>query len=201
MDRNLDVPSDRGRSTESHVRGAEDLFVLEDVAGQDRLLVGADPEFGHVGSVRAVNGQEFHQLRTFLPGRINEVTTFDGQFHRFRNEPDTGNRAIDDQDPLGRGRADEAFPAGKVAEGPGCGQLAGVGNRGSSLETETEVAAVIAGDPGFGSAVEQLGHPSAAAPQVSHVVAHHPGQHLDRRPRQRRGPGPRLGGAFAGGGV
>ncbi len=46
--------ADPRRGAEGDVRGAEDLLVLEDVAGEDRLLVGADPELGDVGAVGAV---------------------------------------------------------------------------------------------------------------------------------------------------
>ncbi len=51
VDRNLDCAADRRRGAEGDVAGTEDLLVLEDVAGQDRLFVGADPELGDVGAV------------------------------------------------------------------------------------------------------------------------------------------------------
>ena len=54
VDRDLDRAADRRRGAEGDVGGAEDLLVLEDVAGQDRLFVGADPELGDVGAVVAV---------------------------------------------------------------------------------------------------------------------------------------------------
>src|ERR1700760_334248 len=61
MDGDLDGAADRRRGAEGDVASAEDLLVLEDVAGEDRLFVGADPELGDVGSVFAVNGEQFHQ--------------------------------------------------------------------------------------------------------------------------------------------
>src|SRR3982751_1701993 len=51
VNRDLDGAADRRRGAEGDVAGAEDLLVLEDVAGQDRLFVGADPELGDVGDV------------------------------------------------------------------------------------------------------------------------------------------------------
>src|SRR3954451_16857436 len=44
VDGHLDGAADRGRGTEGDVTGAEDLLVLEDVAGQQGLFAGADPE-------------------------------------------------------------------------------------------------------------------------------------------------------------
>src|SRR6185312_4183190 len=57
VDRHLHGAADPRRGAEGDVGGAEDLLVLEDVPGQDRLLVGADPELGDVRPVRPVRGQ------------------------------------------------------------------------------------------------------------------------------------------------
>ena len=73
VDRDLDGAADRRRGAEGDVGGAEDLLVLEDVAGQDRLFVGADPELGDVGAVLAVRGEQLHQRRAVGAGRVGQV--------------------------------------------------------------------------------------------------------------------------------
>src|ERR687897_558122 len=56
----LDSAPDRRRGAERDVDGAEDLLVLEHVAGQLGLLVRADPELGDGGRLGAVLGQKLH---------------------------------------------------------------------------------------------------------------------------------------------
>src|ERR1700760_3714073 len=79
VDGDLDRAADPRRGAEGDVRGAEDLLVLEDVAGQDRLFVGADPELGDVGAVGPVHGQQFHQPGALVAGRAGQVAALDGQ--------------------------------------------------------------------------------------------------------------------------
>src|ERR1700754_2830062 len=69
VDGDLDRAADPRRGAEGDVRGAEDLLVLEDVSGEDRLLVRADPELRHVRPARPVRRQQFHQLRALVAGR------------------------------------------------------------------------------------------------------------------------------------
>ena len=121
VNRDLDGAADRGRGAEGDVRGAEDLLVLEDVAGQRRLFVGADPELGDVGPVLAVLGQQFHQGGALGAGGVGQVAAADGQLDRRLDPADAGDRAVDDERPLAVpsiGR-DEALAAGQVAEGAG----------------------------------------------------------------------------------
>ena len=48
------------------------------------------------------------------------------------------------------------------------GELAGIGDRGAALEAQPEVTAVIAGDAGLGSVIEDLGYTEA---QVRKMVS------------------------------
>src|SRR4249920_752374 len=121
VDRDLDVAADRGRGAEGDVRGTEDLLVLEDVAGQRRLFVGADPQLGDVGPVLAVLGQHFEQGGALGASRLGQVAAADGQLDRRLDPADAGDRAVDDEGPLPRplDRRDEGLAAGQVAEGAG----------------------------------------------------------------------------------
>src|SRR6201996_7581602 len=128
VDRDLDRAADPRRGAEGDVRGAEDLLVLEDVAGEDRLFVGADPELGDVGAVGPVRGQQFHQPGALVAGRAGEVAALDGQPDRGLDQADRGDRAVDHQRALGGpfDRRDEPLAAGQVAEGALGGEFAGV---------------------------------------------------------------------------
>ena len=124
--------------------GAENLLVLEDVAGQGRLFVGADPQLGDVGAVRTVLGQQFEQRRALRAGRIGQVAVANGQLDRRLDLADAGDRSVDDERPLRRplDRRDEGLAAGQVAESAGSVENAGVGDRNPALEAESQVAAV-----------------------------------------------------------
>ena len=120
VDRDLDRAADRGRGAEGDVGGAEDLLVLEDVAGQDRLFVGADAELGDVGAVVAVGGEQLHQRLALLSVGVDQVAVVRRSARPGALEPaDAGDRAVDDERPLGRAldRRDEPLAAGQVAEG------------------------------------------------------------------------------------
>ncbi len=145
--------------------------------------------------------RQLHQPCAFRTRGIDQVPAFDRESHRFRDATDSGDRTVDDQRAFSRRRGDEALTAGQVAECAFMGQLSGIGNRPASLETQPEVAAVVAGDAGLAAAVEDLGHPASASTQVPHVVGHHPGQHLFGRPGQRRRARPGLAGPLPGGGM
>ena len=54
VDRDGDGPADAGARAERDVDGAEDLLVLEHVAGERRAVVRADAELGEVAALRAV---------------------------------------------------------------------------------------------------------------------------------------------------
>src|SRR6478672_10822244 len=100
VDWDLDRATDRRRSAEGDVRGAEDLLVLEDVAGQDCLFVGADPQLGDVGPVLAVGREQLEQLRPGRAGRVGEMATAHGQGDGVLDPPNSGDRAVDDQGAL-----------------------------------------------------------------------------------------------------
>src|SRR6185312_5191248 len=119
VDGHLHGAADPRRGAEGDVGGAEDLLVLEDVAGQDRLLVGADPELGDVGAARPVRRQQLHQAGALVAGRAGQVAALDGQPHRRLDQADRGDRPVDHQGPRGGpfDRRDEALTAGQVAEG------------------------------------------------------------------------------------
>ena len=156
VDRDLDRAADRRRGAEGDVGGAEDLLVLEDVAGQDRLFVGADPELGDVGAVLAVGGEQLEQ-RLALGARSRRSGGRRGRSASPVLDPaDPGDRAVDDERPLAGPleRRDEPLAAGQVAEGAAGAEVAGVDDRGPALEAEPQVAAVGAGDPRLGAAVE-----------------------------------------------
>ena len=53
MDRHLDLAADPGRGAEGDVHGAQQLLVLEQLAAEDRLLVGPDAELRDARAIRA----------------------------------------------------------------------------------------------------------------------------------------------------
>ena len=127
----LDRPSDRLRGAEGDVGGAEELLVLEHVAGQHGALVGADAELGDRRSLLAVRAQELQQGRALAARCLGQAAAADGHPHRLVRDPDPGDRPVDDQRPLAAavvGR-DEALAAGEVAQGHALGELARVRDR------------------------------------------------------------------------
>ena len=95
--------------------------------------------------------------------------------------------------PSPRAAAMKPSPQGRLPKAPRRAEVARVGDRVPALEAEPQVAAVGAGDPRLGAAVEQRADRLAAAAQLLHVGAHHPGEHLlgDARAGSRSGPRPR----------
>ena len=79
---------------------AQELLVLEDLAAQDRLLVGADPELGDVGALGARRAQQLHQPLSPLAAGGPQVPALDHQLGGLVAQPDGGDRAVDDQAPL-----------------------------------------------------------------------------------------------------
>src|ERR1043166_5329728 len=153
---NLNGAADRRRSAKGDVSGAEDLLVLEDVAGQHCLLVGADAELGDIGPVLAVNGQQVYHRGAVGTGRLDQVTLAHGQRDRRLQQPDAGDRAVNDQGPLPGAlqRRDEALAAGQVAEGAAVAEFAGVDDPQPPIHPKPEVAAVPAADPHLRAGVE-----------------------------------------------
>ena len=128
----------------------------------------------------------------------------DRQRDRLLDPADAGDRAVDDERALARAleRRDEALAAGQVAEGAAGAELAGVGDRGAALEPEPQVAAVGAGDPRLGAAVEQLGRsprPRRRSSSMSALITR--ASISSVTPGQRGDPDAGLAGRLAGGGV
>ena len=195
--RHLDFAADRRRGAEGDVGGAEDLLVLEDVAGQGRLFVGADAELGDVGAVLAVRGQQLHQRGALGPGRVGEVAVAHGQLDRRLDLADAGDRAVDDERALAAAGGDEGLAAGQVAEGAGGVEHAGVGDRHPVLEAEPQVAAVPAGDPRLLAGPQRRGQSRPAPAQLAHVGVHQPRQHVGGDAGQGGDPGAGLVGGAA----
>ena len=79
---NGDGPADARARPEGDVDGAEDLLVLEDVAGQLRALVGADPELGDVPALTAGGVERGQQPLALGLGRGDELAVLDRQHRR-----------------------------------------------------------------------------------------------------------------------
>src|SRR5918994_6305709 len=79
--RHLARPADPGRGAERDVGGAEDLLVLEHLAGQDRFLVRADAELGDACRLRPVLGEQLHEPHARGARRVGEPTRLDRQRH------------------------------------------------------------------------------------------------------------------------
>ena len=65
-----DRAADARAGAEGDVDGAEDLLVLEDVAGQPRALVGADAELGEVGALLAGAREQLVEALALGPGGL-----------------------------------------------------------------------------------------------------------------------------------
>src|SRR4051794_2480314 len=70
VDGHLDLTPDSGRGPKRDVHCAEQLLVLEQLPGQNRLLVRPDAELRHTRSVGTGHGELLHQLLPHLPGRV-----------------------------------------------------------------------------------------------------------------------------------
>src|SRR6185295_2768006 len=117
------------------------------------------PELGDVGPVLAVRREKREQLGAVLPAGPDQVAVADLQLDRRLQQADPGDRAVDDQGAAARAldRGDEALAAGQVAEGPAVAEFARVDDAQPALEPDPQVAAVAAGDPRLGAAVERGG--------------------------------------------
>ena len=102
-------------------------------------------------------GQQLHQRGAVGAGGVGQVAAADGQRDRRVEQADVGDRAVDHERALGGplDRGDEGLAAGQVAEGAAVAEFAGVDDRQPALEAEPQVAAVAAGDPRLGAAVER----------------------------------------------
>ena len=125
---------------------AEDLLVLEDVAGQLGAIVGPDAELGQVGALLAGTGEQLAESLSLGPGRLRQVPALDGQVRGVAlDEADGGQRARRDR-ALAAQRRDEALAAGEVAERARLGEVAVVGDALAAGEVQAQVGPPRAGD-------------------------------------------------------
>src|SRR4051795_2293764 len=195
VDRDRDRAADRDARAEGDVDRAEDLLVLEDVAGEHRALVRADPELGEVRAGVAVVLEESQQLLALGAGRPREAAALDRQLRRVAAcEAYRGDRAGEHR-PLSPGRRDEPLTARQVAERPGGGEVAVVGDAVAAAQVEAEVAPARARDACLGGVAEQARDGVRAAAQAVEVDRHQPREHVGRDVRHRRAAGAPPGGA------
>ena len=141
MDRHGDRPADAGAGAEGDVNGAEDLLVLEDVAGQPRAVVGPDAELGQVGALLACAGEQLVEALALGPGRLRQPAALDGEVRGVAlDEADGGQRARRDR-PLSAQRRDEALATREVAERSRRGEIAVVGDALAAGEVQAQVGA------------------------------------------------------------
>src|SRR5439155_15904491 len=120
-----DGAADPGARPEGDVDGAEDLLVLEHVAGERGALVGADPQLGEVGSGLAGAAQQREQALAADAGRLGEPAVAHRE-HRLPLADRSERRGR--QPALAGQRRYEALAAGEVPEGPAPGEVAVVGD-------------------------------------------------------------------------
>ena len=122
------VPPIPALAPNADVHGAEDLLVLEHVAGQPRAVVRADPELSQVGPELAVGQQQLDELRTEAAVGGDDPALRHGQRRRLDADPER-RQARRDHRALSERRRDEALPARKVPERAPGAQLTVVGDR------------------------------------------------------------------------
>ena len=97
------VPPMPGAGAEGDVDGAEDLLVLEHVAGQRGAVVGADAELGEVGARSPAPVEQLVRGARPRAGRLRQAPALDGQVRRVAlDEADRGQRARRDRRPRPR---------------------------------------------------------------------------------------------------
>ena len=183
VDRDLDLAADRRRGAEGDVGGAEDLLVLEHVAGQLAFSLVPIPSSATLVPPRRAR-QQLEQRLPLGRRRAGRCPLADRQLDRLVGQADAGDRAVDDERPLAvpSSGAMNPSPQGRFPKRP-VGEIPGVGDRGAALQPEPEVAAVRAGDARLGAARQQARRPPRPSPQLLHVGAHHAGEHLLGHPR------------------
>src|SRR4029077_17952926 len=104
--------------TEGDVARAEELLVLDHVAGQLRLLVCADAELGDVRAALATRMHQPQQANAVVAGGLDEVTCLHGELDGRRDHAEGRDRPVDDELALTRAleRGDESLAARQVAE-------------------------------------------------------------------------------------
>src|SRR5690349_10272789 len=115
--------ADAGAGAEGDVDGAEDLLVLEDVAGQPRALVRADAELREVRPLLAGVVEQAQPRLAHLPARRDEMPVLDREPDGLLGQAERRERGRHDG-ALAAQRGDEALAAREVAEGAGRGQVA-----------------------------------------------------------------------------
>ena len=130
VDRHLDRAADPRRGAERDVDGAENLLVLEQLAGEDRLLVGPDPRARRPGwrPARApvsCSISSSPSRRSPRPAALLDRRARRGSL----GIADRGDRAVDDQPPARRRRGCGEMnpsPHGRLPNAPGSHELARV---------------------------------------------------------------------------
>ena len=118
VDRDGDGPADPGARSERHVHGAEDLLVLEHVAGQGRAVVRADAQLGEVHPGVAVGAQRVEQPLALRAGRLRQPPVADGEPRGLGRQPDRRERGGDTV-PSPPAGAMKPSPQGRLPKAPG----------------------------------------------------------------------------------
>ena len=146
VDRHLTVPPIAGAGAEGDVRGAEDLLVLEDVAGQRRLFVGADAELGEVACPSSPCASAVRQARRrpLVASARWPPRTVSAAARRLQAAAASSRRRrACPRRPTG---AMKPSPQGRLPKAPARGEVAGVGDAVAALEVEPQVGAERAGE-------------------------------------------------------
>ena len=116
MDRHRHRAADSRARPERDVHRAEDLLVLQHVAGQLCAIVGAHAKLGEVGALLAVGLQALQVQRAQTAVRRHQASALHSQGCRLIADPERP-EAHGDDPPFPCKRSDETLAAGQVAEG------------------------------------------------------------------------------------
>ena len=167
VDRHLHRPADSRGGAERDVAGAEDLLVLEDLAGEGRLLVRPDSELGDGRAVGPVRRSGARRGAPLGAGGGGQVVALDGEPRRLGHAPDRAIEPSTTSTPSPPAGEMKPSPHGRFPNAPGSVSSPASGIAARPAEVEAKVGAVRAGDARLARGVERLGdrvRPSAAAP-------------------------------------
>src|SRR5579862_1711193 len=133
MNGHRDGSAECGAGPEGDVDRAEDLLVLQHVAGQLRAIVGADTELGQVAAKLAVGVQPAEVLGPQPAVALDDRTVADSQRGRLLAQAQRGQARGHDRAFAAQGR-DEGLAAGEVPELAALGQAAVIRDSRSPLE-------------------------------------------------------------------
>ena len=103
--------------------------------------------------------QQLHQRGALVAGRVGQVALRDGQRDRRLDQADAGDRAVDHERalaPVPSTGAMKPSPQGRLPKAPRPREFARVDDRPRAPRAEPQVAAVAAGDPRLGAAVQRV---------------------------------------------